>query len=272
MGSHPLNIGDISSPLPGKVQKVTKRYFKLKTRTRLLLVFFGSVAIISGWFLPWYTVNYFLTVDAWRTAVNSTHFVNVGQLSGADNLIQKYGQNIAQNEYSGEDLAKAGFIQNVPQEIFYWWLGLVAVTLLAIKLDDLKVYGKAVESLKKVLDFAKILTLLLQIGWVLWYCVQSTQLAWIYTAARTEMIRTLGTSQGILYISPGLSTGLIALILGLILCSLGVFSGDKDQPINANTPTSTLSNRFRLTAEICAVIGIVYFIFAVVTSTGKFPH
>ena len=271
MGGHPLNIGDISSPLPGQVKRVTKRYFKLKTRTRLLLVFFGSVAIIAGWFLPWYTVNYFLTVDAWRTAVASTHFVNVGQLSGADNLIQKYGENIAQNEYSGEDLAKAGFIQ-VPQDIFYWWLGLVAITLLAIKLDDLKVYGKAVGYLKQVLDLAKILILLLQIGWVLWFCVQSTQLAWIYNAARTEMIRTLGTSQGILYINPGLSTGLIALILGLILCSLGVFSGDKAEPINANAPTSTLFSWFRLTAEVCAVIGIVFFIFVVVTSTGKFPH
>lgn len=268
---HPLNINGISSPLPGQVKKVTKRYFKLKTRTRLLLVFFGSVAIISGWFLPWYTVDYFLTVNTWRKAVDSTHFVNVGELSGADNLIQKYGENIAQNEYTGEDLAKAGFIQ-VPQEIFYWWLGLVVVTLLVIKLDDLKVYGKAVGYLKQVLDLAKILILLLQIGWILWYCVQSTQLAWIYNAARTEMIRTLGTSQGILYINPGLSTGLVALILGLILCSLGVFSGDKAEPINALAPTSTLSRRFRLSAEVCAVIGIVYFIFAVITSTGKFPH
>ena len=269
--SHPLNIGNISSSHLGQAQKVTKRYFKLKTRTRLFLVFFGSVAIISGWFLPWYTVNYFLTVDAWRTAVNSTHYVNVGQLSGADNLIQKYGENIAQNEYSGEDLAHAGFIQ-VPQEILYWWLGLVAVSLLAIKIDDLRVYGKAVGYLKLVLNLAKVLTLLLQIGWVLWYCVQSTQLTWIYDAARTGMIQTLGTSQGILYISPGLSTGLISLILGLILCSLGVFSGDKAEPINANGPASTLSNRVRLSAEVCATIGIIYFIFAVVTSTGKFPH
>ncbi len=267
----PLNIGDISSPFPGKVQKVTKRYFKLKTRTRLLLVFFGSVAIISAWFLPWYTVNYFLTVDAWRVAADGIHYDNVAQLSGADNLIQKYGQNIAQNEYSGEDLAKAGFIQ-VPQDIFFWWLGLVAFTLLAIKLDDLRVYGKAVGYLKKVLDWAKILTLLLEIGWVLWYCVQSTQLAWIYNVARTQMIHTLGSSQGILYIDARISTGLIALILGLILCSLGVFSGDKAEPINANASTSTLSSRFRLTAEVCAVIGIVFFIFAVVTSTGKFPH
>src|ERR1700681_4838179 len=102
---HPLNIGDTSSPIPGQVKKVTKRYFKLKTRTRLLLVFFGSVAIIAGWFLPWYTVNYFLTVDAWRVAADGTHYDNVAQLSGADNLIQKYGENIAQNEYSGEDLA-----------------------------------------------------------------------------------------------------------------------------------------------------------------------
>ena len=129
----------------------------------------------AAWFLHWYTVNYFLTVDTWRTAVASTHFVAVGQISGADNLIQKYGENIAQNQYSGEDLAKGGFIQ-VPQDILYWWLGLVAVTLLAIKLDDLRVYGKAVGYLKQVLDWAKILTLLLQIGWVLWFCVQSTQL------------------------------------------------------------------------------------------------
>lgn len=268
---HPPNLGDISSPLPEQVKKVTKRYFKLKTRTRLLLVFFGSVAIISGWFLPWYTVSYFLTADALRKAADGIHYDAVAELDGANTLIQKYGENIAQNEYSGEDLAKAGFIQ-VPQDIFYWWLGLLAVTLLAIKLDDLQVYGKAVGSLKQVLDWAKILSLLLQIGWVLWYCVQSTQLAWIYNAARTEMIRTLGTSQGILYISPGLSTGLIALVLGLILCSLGVFSGNKAEPISTNAPTSTLSTRFRLTAEVCAVLGIVYFIFAVVTSTGKFPH
>lgn len=34
-------------------------------------------------------------------------------------------------------------------------MGLVAVTLLAIKLDDLKVYGKAVVYLKQVLDWAR---------------------------------------------------------------------------------------------------------------------
>jgi hypothetical protein len=269
---NPLNLGDISSSIPGQVKKVTKRYFKLKTRTRLLLVFFGSVATISGWFLPWYTVNYFLTVNAMHTVVDGNHFVAVAQLSGADDLIKKYGENIAQNEYSGEDLAKAGFIR-VPQEILYWWLGVVAVTLLAIKIDDLRVYGKVVAYLKRGLDLAKILTLLLQIGWVLWYCVQSTQLGWIYNAARTGIVHALGgTSQGILYISPGLSTGLMALILGLILCSLGVFSGNKDESINANVPTAALPDRFRLTAEVCATIGIVYFIFAVVTSTGKFPH
>ena len=187
---HPLNLSDISSPLPASVKKATKRRFKLKTRTRLLLVFFGSVIIVSGWFLPWYTVEYFLTPGAWRIAADGIHFVNVGELDGADSLKQKYGDNIAQSEYSGEDLAKAGFIQ-IPQEILYWWLGLVAVTLLAIKLDDLKIYGKAVGYLKQVLDWAKILSLLAQIGWVLWYCVQSTQLAWIYNAARTEMIHTV---------------------------------------------------------------------------------
>src|SRR5581483_708907 len=229
-----------------------------------------SVIIVSGWFLPWYTVEYFLTPGAWRIAADGIHFVNVGELDGADSLKQKYGDNIAQSEYSGEDLAKAGFIQ-IPQEILYWWLGLVAVTLLAIKLDDLKIYGKAVGYLKQVLDWAKILSLLAQIGWVLWYCVQSTQLAWIYNAARTEMIHTLGTSQGILYISPGLSTGLIALILGLILCSLGVFAGDKAEPVNPYATASTLSSRSRLTAGACAFIGIVYFLVVVVTSTGKFP-
>jgi hypothetical protein len=269
--SGPPRVGDISSPLPGKVKKVTKRYFKLKVRTRLLLVFFGSVVIVSGWFLPWYTVEYFLTVDAWRIAADGTHFTNVGALYGEDNLKQKYGENIAQSEYSGEDLAKSGFIQ-VNQEIFYWWLGLLAVTLLAIKLDDLHVYGKAVGYLKQVLDWVKILSLLTQIGWVLWYCVQSTSLGWIYNAARTEMVRTLGTSRGILYISPGLSTGLIALILGLILCSLGVFSGDKAESVNVNATTSTWSSRFNLTAGACAAIGIIYFMVAVVTSTGKFPH
>ena len=87
-----------------------------------------------------------------------------------------------------------------------------------------------------------------------------------------QLLTTLGTSQGILYISPGLSTGLIALILGLILCSLGVFAGDKAEPVNPYATASTLSSRSRLTAGACAFIGIVYFLVVVVTSTGKFPH
>jgi len=267
----PPNVNDISSPLPGEVKKITRRFLKLKVRTRLLLVFFGSVIIVSGWFLPWYTVEYFLTVDAWRTAVDGVHFENVGALYGEDTLKQKYGENIAQNEYSGEDLAAAGFIR-VNQETLYWWLGLVALSLLAIKLDDLRVYGKAVGYLKQVLDWAKVLSLLTQIGWVLWYCVQSTSLAWVYNAARTEMTHTLGSSRGILYISPGLSTGLIALILGLTLCALGVLSADKIEPINTNASVSPLSNRLSLGAGACAVLGILYFLIVVVTSTGKFPH
>ncbi len=269
--SHPLDVSNISSPIPGQIQKHTKRYFKLKTRTRLLLVFFGSVAIISGWFLPWYTVNYFLTVDAWRVTADGTHYDNVAQLTGANNLIQKYGENIAQNEYSGGDLVKEGFIK-VDQDTFYRWLALVALILVAIKLDDLRFNAIVVVYLKKVLDFVKILLLLTQVGWVLWYCVQTTSLAWIDNVARTEMIRFLGTSNGILFIQPGLSTGLICLALGLILSALGVFSGDKVAPVNAYTTDSTWSNRFRLTAGACAVIGVLFFIIMVVTSTGRFPH
>lgn len=94
----PPNVSHISSPIPGTVKKVTRRFLKLKVRTRLLLVFFGSVIIVSGWFLPWYTVEYFLTVDAWRTAADGVHFENVGALYGADALKQKYGENIAQKE------------------------------------------------------------------------------------------------------------------------------------------------------------------------------
>lgn len=269
--SHPLDVSGLSAPpLVGKIQKQTKRYFKLKTRTRLLLVFFGSVAIITGWFLPWYNVNYFLTVDAWRAAADGSHYENVAQLSGADDLIRKYGENIAQNEYSGGDLVREGFIK-VDQKTFYWWLGLVALTLLVIKLDDLRIGGIAIY-LKWVLNLVKILTLLFQVGWVLWYCVQTTSLAWIDNVARTEMVRFLGTSNGILFIQPGLSTGLIFLALGLILNALGVFSGDKAEPINVSTTASTWSNRLRLTAGVCAVIGILFFIITVVTSTGRFPH
>ncbi len=268
---HPLDVSHLSSPLPGQIQKRTKRYFKLKTRTRLLLVFFGSVAIITGWFLPWYTVNYFLTVNAWRVAADGTHYDNVAQLSGADGLIKKYGENIAQNEYSGGDLVREGFIK-VNSDIFYWWLGLVALTLLAIKLDDLRIGGIVMEYIKKVLDGVKVLALLTQVGGVLWYCVQTTSIAWIDNVARTEIIRFLGTSNGLLFIQPGLSTGLICLALGLILSSLGVFSGDKAAPISVDTAVSTQSSWLRLTAGVCAVIGILFFIITVVTSTGKFPH
>lgn len=126
--------------------------------------------------------------------------------------------------------------------------------------------------MKRVLDWAKVLSLLTQIGWVLWYCVQSSSLAWIYNAARTDMIHTLGSSRGILFINPGLSTGLIALILGLTLCALGVLSADKVESGNTNASVSALSNWLSLSAGACAVLGILYFLIVVVTSTGKFPH
>lgn len=253
---HPLSAGNPAVNIPQHVQKYTKRRFKLKTRTRLILVLFGSIAIVTAWFLPWYVVDYFLSPSAFETAMHSGHYDALAELSGDAQDVKLYGTNIVQIQYSGADLAGKGFIQ-VSRTDLYRWLGLVGLTLLAVKADEVMGYEGVVGVVKKIIDGAKVLGLIGQVAYFLWYSIQATSRAWVTNTATVLMVRDLGSSNGLLHMTVGISVGLISLALGLLLSSIGVLTGDKAQD-NSYNP-SKWSGIASLTATACLVIGLVYF-------------
>ena len=254
--NHPLSANNHTMHIARQVQKQTKRRFKLKTRTRLILVLFGSIAIVTAWFLPWYVMDYFLSPSAFQTAMHSGHYDALAELSGDQHDIQLYGTNIVQIQYSGAELAQKGFI-HVDRTDLLWWLGLVALTLIAVKADELMGYQGVVGVVKNIIDGVKVLGLIGQVGFFLWYSIQATSRAWVTNTATTLMVHDLGSNNGLLHMTTGMSVGLISLALGLLLSSIGVMTGDKAQD-NSYNP-SKWSGIASLTATACLVIGLVYF-------------
>lgn len=253
--NHALNIA-------GRVQKFTQRRFKLRARTRFILIFFGSIAVVTSWFMPWFVVDYFLSPSAFQTAMNSHHYDAVSELSGYDQDIKLYGTNIAQIQYNGSDLVKDGYIK-LDQKTIDVWLLLVGVTLLAVWVDEWQNRYRTVglSTLRKFIIWINVLDLLGQVVLFLWYGVQATSRDLITHAANTMMVRDLGgTSNGLLHMTTGISVGQIVLALGILVTSIGVLTGDAPESIPGSS-TSKWASTARFTAGTCLVIALLFFFF-----------
>lgn len=256
---NPSHASSFGLDIPGRVQQTTKRRFKLRSRTRLILLLFGSIAVVISWFMPWYVVDYFLSPSAFQTAMQSGHYDALAELDGDPQDIKLYGTNIVQIQYNGSDLVKEGYI-SLDQKTIDLWLLLVGVALLAVWVDEWKSYRAAgLFVLKRIITWIKVLDLLGQVALFLWFGLQSTSRDLITHAATTMMVNDLGGSRnGLLHMTTGISVGQMALALGIIIISISVLTGDAPEPV----PGSRVSRRpsiAGLTAGTCLVIGLVVF-------------
>ena len=256
---HPFNAADHALDIPGGVQKFTQRRFKLRARTRLILILFGSIAVVTSWFMPWFVVDYFLSPSAFQTAMHSGHYDALAELDGDPKDIKLYGTNIVQIQYNGSELVKEGYIK-LDQKTINLWLLLVGVTLLAVWVDEWKSFRAAgLLVLKRIIAWIKVLDLLVQVALFLWFGVQATSRDLINHAATTMMIHDLGgSSSGLLHLTTGISVGQISLALGLLIASIGVLTGEAPEPAPGSR-ASKWPSLARLTAIACLVIGLIFF-------------
>lgn len=243
---------------PSKIQSHTKKFFKLKSRTRAILVLLGSIAMITSWFLPWYDVLYWLSPSAFQAAMQSGHYEAVAQVTGFAAEMHLYGSNVVQVGYSGASLAQTGFI-GLSQNVFYWWLALGGLALLTVWTDEWSRNRGITRHLKTILDCGKVSGLIFQVGTFVWIASSVTSRAVVNKAATDLIVKDIGHTSGMLYVSTGLSVGLISLFLGLILALLGIMTGNASEQVNpSGLTTSKAWGIARLTANACLTIAIFY--------------
>lgn len=254
----------MSHPVARLLQKITSRFFKLRPRTRSILVVLGCMAMATSWFLPWYEVVYWLSPHGFQAAMRTGRYEAVAELDGFSAQTAKYGDNnIAQIGYSGSDLSHAGAATHalgLSSAVFTSFLVLGGLALLVVWTDEWRSSTGVARYLKRAVDYSAWLGLLAEVFWCVWRAADTTSLTVVDKAATALMVKDLGGgargAAGVVYVDPGLSVGYLSLLLGLVLFAIAVMTGSKSEPPeDSGTPALRAT---RITAGTCVVVGLVY--------------
>jgi hypothetical protein len=271
------------------IKKVSEFVFRFRARTRVILVFLGSIFVIGTWVMPWYTNLYWMnSYNAQQAALNSGY--QATNLLSSDTLGQKYGFGPLQDEYSGSRLAHGStYMRSLgfSQQDLYWWIALAVLSLIALKTFEWQGRDRLRDAIFKFIEGAKAIALVRTIAVCVWRSLNFTSLLHVQSLARFTLLADLQThginNPGLQYVHTGFSQGLVSLFLGLILCFLGVFSATNTAPkkprwwrrkavaeplaagpirIGESDTPSTAIEKIRVTAGVFAMAAIVFLVLA----------
>jgi hypothetical protein len=269
--------GTISSGFPHAprgawlVRYGTRRIIRLNPGARALLVLIGSGIITLSWVLPWYDVTLFMrTAKAFHATTGLGNFPALASLTGRDDLIHKYGDYLLHREYTGGDLVHGGpdlAALGMPQYYYQLSLALTIVALIAWQAARRGGDGTFALGLRRTADVTMGLGLMYLVAVAAIKTLHMRSLTTVTAAATAELTRDLAhRSAGanpIAYADAGFSTGLIAVLLGLIVASVGILSGDRTAPpetILGTDVSSIVLVRIGTTllANVLTILGIIY--------------
>lgn len=272
-------------------KNLTQFVFKFRARTRVILVFLGSIFIIGAWLMPWYTNLYWLSSSAADEVALNTGY-QVTNLPAGDPLAA-WGRWPLQDEYTGNRLAHgSAYLRSLgfSQQDLYWWIALAALSLIALKTFEWRGQDRLRDSISRIIEGAKAVALIRTIAACAWRAARFTSLTHVNSLARASLLASLRshgiTSPGLEHVHTGFSQGLISLFIGLVLAFLGVFSAVRkprpnkprrsgrngvqvigqypaDLPPAAAIPVpETMDDRIRVTAGVFAFLALLFLLIA----------
>jgi hypothetical protein len=249
-----------------QIRKLTGRVFKLRSRTRAVLVLLGCIGLLTAWFLPMYEVIYWLkSPAALHTAIKSGHYEAIGQLD-APSLVRKYGNdNLLQIGYTGSALAHGGTATRpigISQKDFFYLVGLGGLALLAVWTDEW-IRGRGIARyLKKVIDFGVWLGVLYEIFKWVWKAGDATSLSVVNKMSTALMMKDLhghdGGAAAVVHVHPALSVGWISVVIGLFLASVGMLTSSSPEPDSSSA--LGVSEVTKGVAALCVIAGLIYLV------------
>ncbi|QXJ25771.1 hypothetical protein AGRA3207_007321 [Actinomadura graeca] len=255
----------------------TRRIVRLNPGARALLVLIGSGIITLSWVMPWYDVTIFMrTARAFHATTGLGHFPALASLTGQDDLTRKYGQYMLHREYSGGDLVHGGpglAALGMPQYYYQLSLALTIVGLIAWQVARRGGDGTLALGLRRMADVTMGLGLMYLVAVAAIKTLHMRSLTTVADAATAELTYDLARRSAgahpIAYASAGFSSGLIAVLLGLVVASFGILAGDRSEPSETILGTDVSSIALvrigtTLIANVLTVLGIVYLALSVV--------
>jgi hypothetical protein len=277
--------------IAGHLKKLSRYFFRFRARTRVILTFLGSIAIIGSWVMPWYDNLYWLNSAAAEQVALNTGYEFTNLMPG-DPLAKKYGLNVLTDEYTGDRLAHgSAYMQSLgfSQQDFYWWVALAVLSLIALKTFEWRDQNRLRDIVSRVIEGAKAIALIWTIAVCVWRAFNFTSLAHVQSLAQSTLLADLKahgiTNPGLQHTNTSFSQGVLSLFLGLILCFLGVFSATNTKPRKprwwrrkgvpapsepvlaadgrvAGAPTE-IEDQIRVTAGVFALAAIIFLVLAI---------
>lgn len=244
----------------------TARIIRFRQRTRALLVFIGSIAIISSWLLPWYvSMGWLSTTPAIQAALSSGYQVTN---LGSGDVYAKWGLNPLIREFSGANLAAGPApLRSIAfsRDDFYLWVALAVFSLLALWTAERtgRLRSAARERLYKIFESGKVILLVITIARSVWKGVSLTSEATVSRLAEASLVDTFPagtTASSVQHFVTNFSVGLITLFLGLVFAALGVFSGDKKP--RGEVVVTEAAARVRVSAGLLAFLALAFIFFS----------
>lgn len=252
--------------LLSRLQKITRKLFRLDPRHRIGFVLFGSLAILASWPLPWYAPIVWLTPAGEKgLETGDGHlFDTIGELSADPAIIAKYGQyNAVQGYFSGHTLTYGGALtQDFGLRPSVWQHLAIAVVfaLLAIAVSNWKSTNPVVRVIRFVLNWAAGVAVLSAVAIAAFRARDRVSFDNITAMTRGYIIQEGGKADWILHIEVGLSWGYLSLLLGLLLLAVGVLAGTRTEAELETEAGAAKAVRLALglgTAAFLVFIGIV---------------
>jgi hypothetical protein len=277
MGATTMSAGFPHAPGPAwLVRYGTRRIIRLSPGARALLVVIGSGLIALSWVLPWYDVTIFMrTPEAFHATTGLGNFPVLAGLTGSDDLVHKYGEYLLDREYTGRDLEHGGpglSALGMPLHYYQLSLALTVVALIAWQVARRGGDGRFALIVRRAANVTMGLGLMYLVAVAAFKTLHMRSLTVVSNAATAELTRDLADRSAgadpIAYASAGFFSGLIAILLGLVVASFGILSGDRSAPAETVLGTDVSSLTVirivtSLIANILTVLGILYLVVSV---------
>ncbi|GAA1218409.1 hypothetical protein GCM10009665_05390 [Kitasatospora nipponensis] len=248
----------------------TGRVIRLSGSTRAGLVLVGCTVMGLSWFLPWYSVLYWLKdQQGFHTAMGSNHY-STTEVIGPE--AAAHGNNfVVERDYSGSTLVTSArqLRELALSEQYYKYIlilgvvALVAVWAHGEKRRDNRFF----RAVARIADISEGLGVIAAVAYVVDKTANLTSLHTVESAATAQLVQDLGSQGGgssaIAFVSAGFSTGFIAVTVGLVIAGFGVLAGERsDDEGDSRGPSSRAAVAWfavgRLLANLLLLVGLVY--------------